>query len=83
MSHILHSTDISPRFNGHVFRDKYGTVHATVDLDERRNYLSFGDPADARTLAAECIKAAEAMERLEAEGSTPETSAAPRALEKE
>jgi hypothetical protein len=70
MSHMQFSSDVSPRFDGHVWRDKYGTVHATVDLDARRNYLSFGNPADARALAAECIKAAEAMERFEAEAVT-------------
>jgi hypothetical protein len=39
-----------------------------VELGRRDAHLTFDDPEDARAVALECIKAAEAMERLEAEG---------------
>jgi hypothetical protein len=46
-----------------------GTILAIVDLGSRDARLTFDSAADARRVAAECIKAAEAMERLAAEGS--------------
>lgn len=67
MAYLAHYTaDFQPAFSGHVWRAADGVVGATVDLGPR-SYLSFADPAEARALAAECVKAAEAMERFEAE----------------
>jgi len=43
-----------------------GTVFAIVELGGRDAHLTFDSPAEARHLAAELIKAAEAMERLTA-----------------
>lgn len=70
MSYVSTDTDIaSPRL-GNVWRDKeHGTAHATVRLTEGAGAtLYFDDPALARAVAAEIVKAAEALEALEAEG---------------
>jgi hypothetical protein len=64
------STDAAvkePRF-GHAWRTAGGMVCAAVYLSQAgRAFVNFDSPVDARAVAAECIKAAEAMERLEAE----------------
>ncbi len=81
MSYISSSPDIGQaRFTGHVWRAENGVVHATVELNDatgNRTYLAFDNPADARSLAAACTEAADAMDKF-----APEASA-PRAPEKE
>jgi hypothetical protein len=71
VSYLAHSADVkNPRFNGHVWKSGTdGTINATLDLQTgaSRIWLCFDNPADARSLAAACINAAEAMERLKAE----------------
>jgi hypothetical protein len=74
MSYLsTHSQDLEkPRFNGHVWRSEDGKVNATVEVTRQAGdvWYCFDDPSHARALAAECIKAAEAMERFEAESVT-------------
>ena len=72
-SYLSSHADITdPRFTGHVWRDNDGKINATVDIAPKTGrhscWLCFGDPADARAVAAACTEAAEAMERLAAEG---------------
>ena len=68
MSYISTDTSISGPCHRHAWRADDETIHATVRLnDASATFLSFDSPADARAVAAECIKAAESMERLEAE----------------
>ncbi len=66
-----HAEVDEPRFTGHVWRDGDDQVNATVDIAPKTGrhsvWLAFDDPADARSLAAACIEAAEAMEVLAAE----------------
>jgi len=67
VSYISTDTSIkAPRF-GDAWRADRGVTCATVYLGGAA-FLSFDSPADARTLAAACIEAAEAMDRLAAEG---------------
>jgi len=80
-SYLASQTGIAdPKFTGNVWRDDGGKINATVDITPKRAvhscWLAFDDPADARDLAAECIKAAEAMERLEAESGEAAPAAA-------
>jgi hypothetical protein len=80
-SYLSSHTDIAdPKFTGHVWRDGEGAINATVDITPKRAahscWLCFDDPADARAVAAACTEAADAMERLEAEGGTPAPEAA-------
>jgi len=58
----------SPKFSNAWRHDTLGAIMSIVDLGNRDSYLTFDSATDARAVAAECIKAAEAMERLEAEG---------------
>lgn len=51
-----------------------GTIQSIVDLGDHDAHLTFDSAADARAVAAECIKAAEAMERIEVEGPVPSVS---------
>ena len=62
MSYIAVDAAISEPRHAHVWRDDDGTIHATVRLSTSTLY--FDNVADARAVAAECIKAAEAMDRL-------------------
>ena len=67
MSYISTDSEIKdPRF-GSAWRTDRGAIRATVYLSPRSPFLSFDSPADARAVAAACIEAAEAMERLAAE----------------
>jgi hypothetical protein len=50
-----------PRF-GHAWRGEDGRLHAAVYLGA--SWVELSDPAAARALAAEAIRAAEAMEEL-------------------
>jgi hypothetical protein len=65
------STDSSvegPRF-GNVWRADRGVICTTVRLGPAAGtFLSFDSPADARAVAAACIEAAEAMDRLAEQG---------------
>ena len=65
MSSINISADMpEPRF-GHAWRSDDGTIHAVIRFqDQTWPYLAFDDPAEARSLAAACTEAAEAMDRL-------------------
>jgi len=67
-----HADVTDPRFTGHVWRDNKGKINATVDIAPKTathaSWLCFDDPAIARAFAAACAEAAEAMERLAAEG---------------
>ena len=64
MSYISTDSEIKdPRF-GSVWRADRGAICATVYLGPVTTFLSFDSPADA----AACIEAAEAMDRLAAEG---------------
>jgi hypothetical protein len=70
-SYIAVNSDFAePRFTGHVWRDDYGIVNATVDTVRKSGayscWLAFDDPADARALATACTEAAEAMEEFAA-----------------
>lgn len=65
MSWLSLRPDISPCFR-QAWRGGGGVIYANVELGGDAD-LTFNKPADARAVAAECIKAAEAMERLEAE----------------
>jgi len=69
MSGITARTELCrPEFD-RAWRNKLtGTVMSIVDLAPHDAHLTFNSAAVARAVAAECIKAAEAMERLEAEG---------------
>ena len=71
MSRISTDADISePRF-AHAWRAESGSIHAAVYLSRRSSStLTFDSAADARALAAECIEAAEALDKL-AEGGAP------------
>ena len=66
-SYLNTSTEIANVRAGHVWRDDKGYVHGTVRVDPEglsSAFLSFGDPATARAVAAACIACAEAMEAL-------------------
>lgn len=66
MSWVSLRPDIENPHLGHVWRNATA-VFAVVEFGSGGD-LVFSNPEDARGLAAECIKAAEAMERLAAEG---------------
>ena len=53
-----------PGFSNAWRNDETGSVLAIVNLGERDAYLTFNSAADARAVAAECVRAAEAMEQL-------------------
>ena len=68
MSYISTDSSIKKPHFGHAWRAKSGTIHGVVYLStENASALSFDSSADARTLIAEITKAAEELERLEAE----------------
>lgn len=68
MSYISTDATVTESSFGHVWRTEDGTVCATVYLNPTsRAFVTFDSPVDARAVAAECIEAAEAMERLGAE----------------
>lgn len=54
---------------GHSWRDGTGLIHATVRLGGA--ILTFDDPGAARAVSAACLKAADALDALAAEGGTP------------
>jgi hypothetical protein len=71
VSYISTDTSIVEPSHRHAWRADDGTIHATVRLSsESATFLSFDSPADARAVAAACIEAAEAMDRL-ADGDQP------------
>jgi hypothetical protein len=64
MSYISTDTGIKdPRF-GNAWRADGGEICATVRLATSGTYIAFYSAADARAVAAACIEAAEAMDRL-------------------
>jgi hypothetical protein len=68
MSRVTTRSDLGQPVHRHTWRTDYdddGGVRATVDLGTAE--ITFHDPADARAVAAECIKAADAMEQMAAE----------------
>ena len=68
MSYLSTDSDVEgPRF-GSVWRADHGPICATVHLGPGTTFLSFDSPADARAVAAACIEAAEAMDRLAEQG---------------
>lgn len=68
MSSITARTELRPpKFSNAWRHPTLGTVMSIVDLGGSDAHFTFDAAADARAVAAECIKAAEAMERLEAE----------------
>jgi hypothetical protein len=70
MSYISTDTDLSGPRHLHAWRAERGTIHATVRLSEHNaSTLYFDSTEDARAVAAACTEAAEAMDRLAAEGS--------------
>jgi len=69
MSAITARTTLrQPKFSNAWRNEGTSTILSIVDLATHDAHLTFDSAADARAVAAECIKAAEAMERLEAEG---------------
>jgi hypothetical protein len=66
MSYIDAVSVISSPVLGNVWRAEDGGVHATVRLSGAT--LFFDSAQDARDVAAACAKAAEAHDRLAAEG---------------
>lgn len=69
MSYISTDSNISgPRFR-RAWRAENGSIYATVYLSEdSASTLFFDSAADARAVAAACTEAAEALDRLAAEG---------------
>jgi hypothetical protein len=67
MSAITARTELRPpKFSNAWRHDTTQSILAIVELGGHDAHLTFDSAADARAVAAECIKAAEAMERLEA-----------------
>ena len=65
MSAITARTELrEPRFSNAWRTEGTGAILSIVDLGAKDGYLTFDSAADARAVAAECIKAAEAMEQL-------------------
>ena len=65
MSAITARTELrEPRFSNAWRNDPTGTIMSIVELGGHDSHLTFDSAADARAVAAECIKAAEAMEQL-------------------
>lgn len=65
MSEITARTELRrPKFSNAWRSDPSGVILSIVDLGGNDAHLTFDSAADARAVAAECIKAAEAMERL-------------------
>jgi hypothetical protein len=73
VSYITTDSPISEPSHSHAWRADGGSIHATVRLSKvSSTFISFDSPADAHAVAAACTKAAEALERLEAEGDPDE-----------
>ena len=68
MSYIATDSEITRSWFSQAWRADRGDICATVRLGSGTTFMSFDSPADARAVAAACIEAAEAMERLAAEG---------------
>lgn len=69
MSYISTDTDLSGPRHTHAWRAEGGSTHATVRLSENNaSTLYFDSAEDARATAAACTEAAEALDRLAAEG---------------
>jgi hypothetical protein len=65
VSYISSDADLSGPRHQHAWRAEGGTIHATVRLSENNaSTLYFDSAADARAVAAACIEAAEALDRL-------------------
>lgn len=64
MSYVSSDSDMSGPRHDHVWRVEDGSIYATVRLGGSTLY--FSSAADARAVATECAKAAEAMDRLAA-----------------
>lgn len=65
MSAISARTEMRvPKFSNAWRTDGTGAILSIVDLGNNDAYLTFNSAAHARAVAAECIKAAEAMEQL-------------------
>jgi hypothetical protein len=58
-----------PKFKEAWRNEATNTIMSIVELGRHDAHLTFDDPEDARAVALECIKAAEAMERIEGEAS--------------
>jgi hypothetical protein len=68
VSSIAVDASIGQPEHTHAWRDDRGGIHATVRLGQfSATTFFFDSPGDARAVAAACIQAAEAMERLAAE----------------
>ena len=67
-SYISTDSDIKDPRVGSAWRANDGAIFAAVRLGSGATFISFDSPADARAVAAACIEAAEAMERLAKEG---------------
>jgi hypothetical protein len=65
MSRVYTRADFGQPTHSHTWRPGDGRILASVDVGGAD--FTFDDPADARAVAAECIKAAEAMEQMAAE----------------
>lgn len=63
--------DISNPHVAHAFHGKGNDIFALVSLS-RDVDITFNSAADARAVAAACTEAAEALDRLGAEGTAPE-----------
>ena len=71
MSYVSSDVEMGQPRHNHAWRDKDGSVHATVRLtDGITATLYFDSAEDARAVAAACIEAAEALDRL-ADGGQP------------
>ena len=68
MSHVSFSRtlDLSCLDREHTWTDKDGTVWSVVDIGATD--IAFDSANEARAVAARCLKAAEAMDALAAEG---------------
>lgn len=70
------SSKITEARYGHAWRgDKHNTIHATVSFGD--TYIVVNDAATARQLAAECIKAADALDALSAAAAEINAEGAP------
>jgi hypothetical protein len=67
MSFVSSDSNLKTPHLRRTWRNDDGSNHATVELSPGAT-LYFDSPADARAVAAACIEAAEALDRLAAEG---------------
>jgi hypothetical protein len=70
MSWLSLRPDIKDPHFGQAWRGNGGAIYALVEFG-REVHVTFSSAEDARASASACIEAAEAMERLEAEGKEP------------